>query len=161
MTKITRKFTFDAGHRIFGHESKCNNLHGHRYEVEVSVQGSYLDNLGRVVDFGVLKTCLGKWIDDNLDHRMILAKNDPTREMWRQLQEKETGSAPFIMNVPPTAENIAALIYTVAALIFAERTNEFVVTEVIVHETANCWASYNGPTQTDIAPHLNWRLYAA
>lgn len=158
MTKITRRFVFDAGHRIYGHESKCNNLHGHRYEVDVSVQGSYLDDLGRVVDFGVLKSVLGNWIDENLDHRMILQDKDPFVEAYNKglfwkVEGDNLGRNPFIMTAPPTAENIAALIYTAACLLFANRVDQFIVTEVTVYETEKSSALYNGPTQLDLADY--------
>ena len=59
----TRKLEFDAAHRVMEHESKCRHLHGHRYVAEVTVATSELDGLGRVLDFGLLKTELGGWID--------------------------------------------------------------------------------------------------
>ena len=52
MHTITRRLEFDAGHRVYQHESKCNHVHGHRYVVEVEATGT-LDGLGRIIDFSV------------------------------------------------------------------------------------------------------------
>jgi 6-pyruvoyltetrahydropterin/6-carboxytetrahydropterin synthase len=77
MPRITRRMEFDAGHRILGHESKCAHLHGHRYVVHLTVETPTLDNLGRVVDFSVIKTIVGGWLDEHWDHNMLLNSDDP------------------------------------------------------------------------------------
>ena len=76
MITSTRRIEFDAAHRVMNHESKCKMLHGHRYVVEASFTANELDKLGRIIDFGAIKDVLGKWIDDNLDHNVILNKKD-------------------------------------------------------------------------------------
>lgn len=60
---IMRKFEFDYAHRVLGHESKCKHLHGHRGVAEVIVSSPGLDSLGRIIDFGIVKQRVGKWID--------------------------------------------------------------------------------------------------
>lgn len=72
MIKCTRKIEFDAGHRVVGHENKCQFLHGHRYVLEVKAESSVTDNLGMVIDFGHMKSIIQKWIDNNFDHNIIL-----------------------------------------------------------------------------------------
>ena len=49
-----RQVKFCAGHRLLGHEGKCANLHGHNYLIQFHVTGNEIDELGRVVDFGVI-----------------------------------------------------------------------------------------------------------
>ena len=67
MIECSRKIDFDAGHRVIGHKNKCQYLHGHRYTLEITATALELDELGMVVDFGVLKkimkTCLYQSID--------------------------------------------------------------------------------------------------
>ena len=53
--EAVRKIHFSAGHRVYGHESKCSNLHGHNYVLWVHAGAKELDELGRVIDFSVLK----------------------------------------------------------------------------------------------------------
>jgi len=142
--KITRKLEFDAGHRIHGHESKCANIHGHRYVVELTVSAQ-LDQIGRVIDFSVLKSVCGKWIDDNLDHGMILYRDDPLVSFWELGFYNDKGidnQKYFLMDDNPTAENIAKLLY--------EKFQEMLcsyhidVVNVLIRETPNCWAMYDG-----------------
>jgi len=156
MHTITRRLEFDAGHRVYQHESKCNHIHGHRYVVEIECKGS-LDKLGRIVDFSVIKTKFGKWIDDNLDHGMILFKDDPLSKLWQFFGLKiATNAAPyplahliessnpqkhFIMKKNPTAENLAEFLYKRANEILSE--DGFTVTKMTVWETPNCRAEYS------------------
>ena len=76
MIFATRKLHFDAAHRVMQHESKCKYLHGHRYVVEATFEAAQLDDLGRVVDFGVIKERLGQWLDAHWDHATILYQKD-------------------------------------------------------------------------------------
>src|SRR5262245_52482042 len=81
----TRKLEFDAGHRVLGHGGKCRHLHGHRYVAEVTCYAEELDKLGFVVDFSVIKTVVGDWIDENFDHNMILNPKDPLWTVWQEV----------------------------------------------------------------------------
>jgi 6-pyruvoyltetrahydropterin/6-carboxytetrahydropterin synthase len=60
------KASFDAAHRIEGHQGPCKNLHGHRYQVEVEVAATDLDKLGMVMDFGVVKAKLEEVLPDHV-----------------------------------------------------------------------------------------------
>src|SRR5256885_13915911 len=62
---VTRKFWFSYGHRVFQHEGACGNLHGHNGVVNVTATANELDNVGRVIDFGVLKNKIDPWIQNN------------------------------------------------------------------------------------------------
>lgn len=154
--KITRRFHFDAGHRIVGHESKCANLHGHRYVADVTLEACQLDPLGRVIDFGAVKETVGNWIDENWDHNMILSKDDPLVELVNssaefaaslpllgELGKKLFGNKlPYIMRRGnPTAENIAAELYQHLVWMYPD-ANELQIVSVTIHETPNCSASY-------------------
>jgi 6-pyruvoyltetrahydropterin/6-carboxytetrahydropterin synthase len=132
---INRRLEFDAGHRVYMHESKCNNIHGHRYVVEIECTGS-LDNIGRVIDFSVVKKVCGTWIDDNLDHGMLLWVKDPLVSTWEQMGNQKF----YVMNDNPTAENIAKHLYDV----FNHQLDQHGVRvlSVLVHETPNCRAMY-------------------
>ena len=106
----SRRLQFCAGHRVYGHESKCANLHGHNYVVflyarsENELNGDGLDSLGRVVDFGQLKSLFAPWIEDNWDHGFIVSRNDLEAQ---QALNMIPGQKLFVMDSNPTAENMA------------------------------------------------------
>jgi 6-pyruvoyltetrahydropterin/6-carboxytetrahydropterin synthase len=102
--KCSRKITFDAAHRIIGHDGKCKFLHGHRYVCEAFFSGNKLDDLGMLIDFGIIKKKLGAWIDENLDHNVILSQDD--HELAGHIQ-KTLNQKPYMLKSNPTAENIA------------------------------------------------------
>lgn len=136
MITCTRKLEFDAAHRIINHESKCKMLHGHRYVLEATFAAKNLDNLGRVIDFGVIKEVLGKWIDDNLDHNTILSIHD--KIMGDEIA-KITGQKIYYLSVNPTAENIANHIFTeICPQLFADKAVQCV--SVRLYETPNCYS---------------------
>ena len=155
MITITRDFQFDAGHRVLNHESKCAHLHGHRYKAEVTVQAPSLDKLGRVIDFSCLKTDIGKWIDDNWDHNMLLHEGDPLAQVWELMKQGDfnmlkglfAGKAPYIFKGMrnPTAENIAEELFWQirSSLGYGPDSPKLVqVVSVTIHETPNCRATY-------------------
>ena len=92
-----------------------------------------LDELGMVMDFSEIKRVVSNWIDENLDHRMILHRDDPAREALEHL-----GEPLYLIDVNPTAENIAKLIFDYA------RSQDFPVVETLLWETPRCFATYTG-----------------
>jgi 6-pyruvoyltetrahydropterin/6-carboxytetrahydropterin synthase len=156
MTTVTRKFTFDAGHRVLGHSGKCRHLHGHTYTAEVTVQADTLDSLGMVVDFGVIKEKVGEWIDENWDHNLILNRTDPLLRLMTDVKIGPASLANFVKFVKdevlaarwpyvlpallnPTAEVLAKLLCEQAQYLLPD----FVVTHVRMWETPNCYADYS------------------
>lgn len=105
--KAVTKFKFCAGHRLMNHENKCANLHGHNYAIFMHAESETgeMDNVGRVVDFSVLKEKVGGWILENWDHTMILCKDDT--EAVNACSACQKNKPIFIMDEHPTAENMA------------------------------------------------------
>ena len=141
---VTRKIEFDAAHRVLRHESKCANLHGHRYVACITVVGPKLDPLGRVVDFGCIKEVVGKWVDTMWDHSTLLNRKDPLCEMIREHgTEKVIGPSrkAFFFDDNPTAEVIADRLLGMSQKLLHEAGHDtLVVSKVRVYETPNCWA---------------------
>lgn len=137
MITCTRRIEFDAAHRILNHESKCKMLHGHRYALEASFAAKKLDDLGRVIDFGIVRELLGSWIDEHFDHNTILSIKD------KKLGEKiaaETGQKIFFLDENPTAENIAKFLFEeICPKIFAKKNVKCVA--IKLYETPNCYVS--------------------
>ena len=135
MYRVTREIEFCYGHRLLGYAGKCRHLHGHNGKAVITLEAPGLDRLGMVTDFSEVKRVVGKWIDDTLDHKMLLHRDDPAIPELRRLGE------PFVeLDVNPTAENIARLIFDRAASLGLP------VVEVTLWETENSFATYRaGP----------------
>jgi 6-pyruvoyltetrahydropterin/6-carboxytetrahydropterin synthase len=131
MFSVTREISFCYGHRLLDYDGKCRHLHGHNGKAVITLASDALDRLGMVMDFTRLKRVVGSWIDEQLDHKMILHKDDPLLPFFRQ-----QGEPVFVLDVNPTAENIARLIFDYTA------SQGFPVVEVKLWETENCYAAY-------------------
>ncbi len=132
MFSVTREITFCYGHRLLNYDGKCRHLHGHNGKAVITLAADALDALGMVVDFSRLKRIVGGWIDEQLDHKMLLHKDDPMLPLLRQ-----HGEPVYVLDVNPTAENIARLIFDFTA------RQGFPVVEVKLWETESCFASYD------------------
>lgn len=132
----TRKIEFDAAHRIMLHESNCKMLHGHRYCVEATFSSDHLDKLGRVIDFGVIRDVLGKWINDNWDHNTILNSKD--KVLGKQIA-KVTGQKIYYIDANPTAEEMANYLMKEICPKLFKKHNIFCV-KIKISETPNCYA---------------------
>ena len=167
MPTCTRILEWDAGHRVLRHESKCAHLHGHRYKAEITVYGPELDKQGRVVDFGVIKSVVGTWIDIYWDHNLMLHPEDPLLEglhfldlHYKMDMEKPSDvitafKAPYLFppGKNPTAENIAEVLGHKANELLQEVNPSLVVTKIKVWETPNCFAEYDpSPVWIPIRP---------
>jgi len=139
MKKISavRIIKFDMGHRVVRHESKCRTLHGHEYKAEIYATADGLDDLGRVIDFGVIKELVGSWVDLNWDHNMMIWDQDPNLPL---LQQCDGLKKPFVVSFNPTAENIAELL--------CNKANELLlgtgvkVDKIRLWETSNCYVEF-------------------
>ena len=131
MYHVTREIRFCYGHRLLNYSGKCRHLHGHNGRAVIALEAEQLDPLGMVLDFSRIKQVVSTWIDETLDHRMLLHRDDPSLPFLRQ-----QGEPVFVMDVNPTAENIARLIYRQAA------ASGLPVVEVTLWETDNSFATY-------------------
>lgn len=131
MFRVTREIDFCYGHRLLNYDGKCKYLHGHNGRAIIAIEGETLDERGMVLDFSDIKRVVSTWIDENLDHRMLLHKNDPYVKL---LQDR--GEPLFLMEENPTAENIARLIHEFTA------SRGFPVVETHLWETPHCFATY-------------------
>lgn len=131
MYRVTKELAFCYGHRLLEYAGKCRHLHGHNGKAVVTLEAPALDRLGMVVDFGEVKRVLGRWIDDTLDHKMLLHHHDP---LVPELRAR--GEAFVTLDANPTAEAIAKLIFDHAA------AAGLPVVEVTLWETDTSFATY-------------------
>jgi len=131
MFRVTREIHFCYGHRLLNYEGKCKFLHGHNGKAVITLEADTLDRRGMVLDFSEIKRSVSAWIDEELDHRMILHRDDPVVPFLAQ-----QGEPVYLMDGNPTAENIARLICEHA------RAQGLPVVEVRLWETPHCFAAY-------------------
>jgi len=150
MYSVTKTIEFCYGHRLLHYQGKCRYLHGHNGRVEIELSSTRLDERGMVRDFEEIKRTLQTWIDRELDHKMLLHRADPAAPLLRQLREPV-----FLLDVNPTAEAIAQLIFEYAA------SQGLPVTCVRVWETNRSVAAYQGRGARARTPRRSRRSRAA
>jgi 6-pyruvoyltetrahydropterin/6-carboxytetrahydropterin synthase len=128
---VTREIDFCYGHRLLNYDGKCRYLHGHNGRAVLTIAAETLDHRGMVMDFSEIKEVVTTWIDQNLDHRMILQRKDPAVPVLQGM-----GEPLYLLDVNPTAENIARLIHEVA------EQNGFPIIRTQLWETPRCFATY-------------------
>ena len=147
---ITRRLEIDAAHRVPDHQSKCFNIHGHRYVIEATCVGDVFDEgeqKGMVMDFGFLKECMITTIHNPCDHGAIFYRADP---MFISMDGTKPGWKLYIIDSVPTAENLAKIWYgeltKEIGRFFKSRLVPIALApelvSITVWETPNCKATY-------------------
>ena len=111
MITATRIYDFSYGHSVTGHHiegipGKCRHLHGHNGRIEWTIGVPELDELGRTLDFGVMKRLLDEWVEEYWDHKFLLWEGDSRRLGLLELDREGT----VIVSFNPTAENMASFL---------------------------------------------------
>lgn len=132
MYKVTKTIQFCYGHRLMNYDGKCRHLHGHNGKVEIEMETEKLDTIGMVRDFTEVKEIVAVWLDRELDHKMLLRKDDPALPMLKKMNEPV-----FLFDTNPTAEAIAKLIFEFV------QSKGFPVSEVRMWESEGSFATYN------------------
>lgn len=133
MFKVTKEIHFCYGHRLMNYNGACRHPHGHNGRAEFEMSAKKLDRRGMVTDFTDIKNAMKDWIDREIDHKMLLRKDDPAVKMFRKMREPV-----FVLDANPTAESIAKLFFDKA------KSLGFPVSRVSVWETETSWATYSG-----------------
>ena len=138
-----RYHDISCGHRVVGHEGKCRHLHGHNYRVHFYCQAEDdLDELGRVIDFGVIKARLCMWLEDNWDHKFIGWHEDTMlKSLWKASFSPDDWKdfTESFVEVPfnPTAENMVLFLLNVIGPKQLKDTG-VTLTKVVMEETRKC-----------------------
>jgi 6-pyruvoyltetrahydropterin/6-carboxytetrahydropterin synthase len=132
MYKVVKEIDFCYGHRLLNYHGKCAHPHGHNGKIEIELAARSLDARGMVYDFGDIKEIIQKWVNSELDHKMILKKNDPLVKTLKNLKEPI-----FLMDENPTAEALAKLIFDYA------KSKKLPISKVTFWETQSSSASYS------------------
>ena len=133
MYSVTKRIDFCYGHRLLDYDGVCKHPHGHNAVAEIEVRTETLDKRNMVVDFTDIKQRVKGWIDRELDHRMILRRDDPLVDALQKL-----GEPVYLLESNPTVERIARLLFDIS------REQGLPVSRVTVWETPSSWATYSG-----------------
>jgi 6-pyruvoyltetrahydropterin/6-carboxytetrahydropterin synthase len=133
MYSVTKRLHFCYGHRLLDYDGVCKHPHGHNAMAEIEVRTDVLDSRNMVCDFSDIKRVVKAWIDREIDHKMILRRDDPLVKPLQDLNEPI-----FLVDSNPTVEQIAKLIFLYT------RGQGFQVVRVTVWETPSSFASYTG-----------------
>ncbi len=131
MFEIVKHIDFCFGHRLMDYDGKCNQPHGHNGRAEIHLASETLDGMGMVTDFRDVRHKVESWVNDNLDHRMILRHGDPFIDAIEGV-----GQQAFVMDENPTTENLARMLYEQV-----ERLG-FPVVAVTLWETPDSYATF-------------------
>ena len=145
--RITKHFDFETAHALYGYDGKCKNVHGHSYQLYVTVIGQPINDAshvknGMVLDFGDLKKIVNQEIVDIFDHATVLNKNSPHKE----LAEKIRPHSPkvILVDYQPTSEN---MIVDFAKLIRAKLPESVKLHSLKLYETQNSYAEWYASDQ--------------
>ena len=141
--QITRRLEFDAGHRIPNHNSQCKHLHGHRYALEVTLSGEIImregvSEQGMVMDFSDVKRIAKEQVVDAWDHAFLVYRGDT---MVLEFLNSIAGHKTVVLDVVPTAENLAQAAFRLLDLAYRDTyNNHLTLQRVRLYETPNNWA---------------------
>lgn len=140
--RLTKQFYFETGHALYGYDGKCRNVHGHSYQLDVTVIGQPISDLnhvknGMVIDFGDLKTIVKTEIVDVFDHSTVFNQNTPHVELAKELEKR--GHKILLVDYQPTSEMML--------IDFAQRINKLLPGEIKLHslklrETGTSYAEW-------------------
>jgi len=131
MYRVSKSVSFCYGHRLLNYQGKCQHLHGHNARAVITLESDKLDERGMVMDFSEVKQLVWAWLDREIDHTLLLHRDDPVLPLLQQAGERVR-----VMEENPTAEAIARMIYDYLAGL------GYPVSDVTLWETDNSCASY-------------------
>ena len=140
--RITKMFSFETGHALYGYDGKCRNVHGHSYKLSVTVIGNPIsDNshvkFGMVIDFGDLKKIVKEEIVDVFDHATVFNKNTPHVELAKELENR--GHNVLLVDYQPTSE---MMVFDFAEKIKERLPNNIQLHSLKLQETATSYAEW-------------------
>ena len=140
--RITKQFSFETGHALYGYDGKCKNVHGHSYKLSVTVIGKPISDssnvkFGMVIDFGDLKKIVKEEIVDLFDHATVFNQNTPHVELAHEL--KNRGHHVILVDYQPTSEN---MVIDFAAKINSRLPDSIKLNSLKLQETETSFAEW-------------------
>lgn len=166
---VTKEVEWDMGHRVPNHHSKCRNPHGHRYKLQVTLEGPLVSkpgvsSEGMVIDFGDLKDVMVKKVHDIFDHSMLIYAGDKkllscfnldsmyreeiegllSTDMYQVISLMDHEWKMNMSSFVPTAENLSAYIFWTMEHYLRDDEHGVKVLEVRLFETPTSVATFRG-----------------
>ncbi len=140
--RITKQFTFETGHALYGYDGKCRNVHGHSYKLSVTVIGKPIADtahvkFGMVIDFSDLKKIVNREIVDVFDHATVFNKNTPHVELAEELSNR--GHSVLLVDYQPTSEMMVIDFASKIKALLPENIN---LHSLRLQETASSYAEW-------------------
>tara|TARA_Y100000385_G_scaffold168474_1_gene174470 strand:+ start:3333 stop:3782 length:450 start_codon:yes stop_codon:yes gene_type:complete len=140
--RITKQFSFETGHALYGYDGKCKNIHGHSYQLFVTVIGKPISNsehvkFGMVIDFSDLKKIIKEEIVDVFDHATVFNKNTPHVELAKELSDR--GHDVILVDYQPTSE---MMVIDFVQKIKNRLPNTIKLHALKLQETTTCFAEW-------------------
>lgn len=141
--RITKEFTFETGHALYGYDGKCRNVHGHSYKLSVTVIGTPIQEeghkkLGMVIDFGDLKQIVKEEVVDPFDHATVFNRNTPHVDLASTLEK--SGHKVILADYQPTSEN---MVIDFAGKIRARLPESLELHSLQLRETGTAYAEWH------------------
>jgi 6-pyruvoyltetrahydropterin/6-carboxytetrahydropterin synthase len=140
--RITKQFSFETGHALYGYDGKCKNIHGHSYQLFVTVIGKPISNsehvkFGMVIDFSDLKKIIKEEIVNVFDHATVFNKNTPHVELAKELSDR--GHDVILVDYQPTSE---MMVIDFVQKIKNRLPNTIKLHALKLQETTTCYAEW-------------------
>jgi len=140
--RITKQFSFETGHALYGYDGKCRNIHGHSYKLSVTVNGTPINDTenvkyGMVIDFSDLKKIVKEEIVNVFDHATVFNKNTPHVELAKELIDR--GHHVLLVDYQPTSE---MMVIDFAEKIKIRLPNNIRLHSLKLQETATSYAEW-------------------
>ncbi len=139
--RVTKQFTFEMAHALYGYDGPCKNIHGHTYHLIVTVSGFPMNDTsepknGMVIDFGMVKQIVQEHIVQHFDHALVLNQDAPYVK-----SEVITNEFEKVITVPfqPTCENLMLLFLEKIRNLFPK---EVQLCALILRETPSSYAEW-------------------
>ena len=139
--RVSKRFSFDMAHALYGYDGPCKNIHGHTYHLSVTLLGQPIQNsddvkLGMVIDFSDLKRIVNDQILSTYDHALVINKEAPYSK--NELLFKEFEKI-ILVDYQPTCEN---LLLHYVQLIQAALPTVYTLVSVRLEETPTSYAEW-------------------
>ena len=147
LIRITKEFIFEMAHALYGYDGPCKNIHGHSYQLSVTLKGKPIEDktnpkAGMVIDFSDLKKLVNEEIIQPFDHALLLNKTTPKKQ-YKELQEQKL----ILVDFQPTCENM--LIY-IAKKLKSVLPKEAILHHLLLRETSTSFAEWYAEDNTEI-----------
>ena len=144
--RVTKEFKFEMAHALLGYDGPCKNIHGHSYQLSVTLKGKPINDssnpkTGMVVDFTDIKKLVTDELIHPFDHALVLNKNT-AQETYAGLSNQKL----IVVDFQPTCENILIHFVKILKKILPSTT---MLHHLLLRETSTSYAEWYAEDNSD------------